>query len=300
MTRGPGTAHAVGPASSERARVRALLERHGLAADKGFGQNFLVDTSALRAIVAAAEIARGERVLEVGPGLGVLTRALTAAGAAVTSVELDDRLIPVLEEEFAAELSGAGAGSLRLVRGDALRFDLASLPAPVKLVANLPYNVATPIVARLLESGRFSRLVFLVQREVGERLCAGPGSKAFGALSLLVAHFGSARVVRLVPPGAFVPPPKVTSAVVRLDVDPAARPDPALFTLIHSAFAHRRKTLVKNLQYAGHERGVAEAAVAVLGLGQTVRAEQLDLGAFRRLRVELASHLPHEAPSILP
>lgn len=277
-----------------RAHALALLARHGLRADKGFGQNFLVDRAVLAAIVGAAELVPGERVLEVGPGLGVLTRALLDAGAAVTSVELDARLVPVLETEFSAELGRADAGGLTLVRGDALRFDLAAVGEGAKLVANLPYNVATPIVARLLESGRFARLVFLVQREVGERLCAAPGTPAFGALSLLVAHFGTAKAVRHVPPGAFLPAPKVTSTVIRIDTDPAARPDPALFALIHAAFAHRRKTLVKNLQYAGTERAAAEAAVAAVGLDPRVRAEQLGLPEFGRLaaRLSLAAGVP--------
>lgn len=168
-----------------------------------------------------------------------------------------------------------------------MRFDLARLPQGAKLVANLPYNVATAIVARALESGRFSRLVFLVQREVADRLTAKPEEPAYGALSLLVARFGRARTVRLVPPGAFFPPPKVTSAVVRVDVDPAAEPDPELFALIHQGFAHRRKTLKRNLLYAGYPAERVDAALAELGLDPRVRAEALDLTTFERLRERL-------------
>jgi len=296
-----------GPAAQDheptgaRARVKELLERHGLRADKSLGQNFLVDTAALRSIVSAAELIPGEAVLEVGPGLGVLTRALLDAGARVTSVELDGRLLPVLEEEFAAELGGA-SGRLTLVHGDALHFDLAALPERSKLVANLPYNVATPIVARALESGRFSRLVFLVQREVGERLGARPGTPEYGALSLLVAHFGRARIVRSVPPGAFVPPPKVTSAIVRIDTDPTAVPNPQLFALIRTGFAHRRKTLVKNLRLAGVDRELAEAAVVAVAGDPRVRAEALDLPAFVALAAALGpcATTAHERVSILP
>lgn len=280
-----------GPAApaplTSRSRVLGLLEQHALSASKALGQNFLVDPSALDAIVRAADVAPGEAVLEVGPGLGVLTRALLDAGAELTSIELDARLIPLLQETFAAELGRTGPGSLRLVHGDALRFDLASLPAGAKLVANLPYNVATPILTRALESGRFSRLVFLVQREVAERLTASPGTKEYGALTLLVGHFGAARVVRLVPPGAFLPPPKVTSAIVRLDTDPTKAPAPELFALIHRCFAHRRKTLLKNLVYAGYERERAAAALERLGLDARARAEELDLAAFRALAAAL-------------
>ncbi len=271
-----------------RSRVADLLERHGLRADKGFGQNFLVDEAALRAIVAAAEIEPGDTVLEVGPGLGVLTRALATAGANVTSVELDRRLLPVLEETLADVEKLEGAGTVRIVEGDATRFDLSEMPEGSKLVANLPYNVATVVIVRALESGRFSRLVFLVQREVGERLAAGPADSAYGALSLLVAHFGRARTVRLVPPGAFFPPPKVTSAVVRIDVKPGVAPDPGLFELIHQGFAHRRKTLKKNLGYAGYPKERVDAALAALELDPRVRAEALDLQTFVRLRELLA------------
>jgi len=275
-----------------RSRVAALLDQYGLRADKGFGQNFLVDEAALRAIVAAAAIAPGDHVLEVGPGLGVLTRALLNAGANVTSVELDARLLPLLKAEFATELGKEGPGRLDLVHEDALRFDLAAMPMRSKLVANLPYNVATPIVARVLESGRFSRLVFLVQREVGERLSAAPTSPAYGALTLLVGHFGRAKLVRHVPPGAFLPPPKVTSSVVRIDTDESATPNPALFKLIHQGFAHRRKTLVKNLVYAGFERPQAEAAVTGIGRDLRVRAEELDHAAFVALAAALDGARP--------
>lgn len=272
-----------------RGRVNDLLTRHGLRADKGFGQNFLVDPSVLHATLQAAELRAGDHVLEVGPGLGVLTHALASAGAHVTSVELDRRLLPVLEETLADLAEGPGGGTVEVVPADAMHFDLARMPLGSLLVANLPYNVATPIIARALESGRFRRLVVLVQREVGERLAATPSSPAYGALSLLVAHFGRARLVKSVPPGAFYPPPKVTSAVVRVDVDEAARPDPGLFELIHQAFAHRRKTLRKNLEYAGLERETVLAALQDLGLDPRVRAEQLDLERFKELRQRLES-----------
>src|SRR5690554_1582484 len=272
-----------------RGRVNDLLTRHGLRADKGFGQNFLVDPSVLHATLQAAELRAGDHVLEVGPGLGVLTHALASAGRHVTSVERDRRLLPVLEETLADLAEGPGGGTVEVVPADAMHFDLARMPLGSLLVANLPYNVATPIIARALESGRFRRLVVLVQREVGERLAATPSSPAYGALSLLVAHFGRARLVKSVPPGAFYPPPKVTSAVVRVDVDEAARPDPGLFELIHQAFAHRRKTLRKNLEYAGLERENVLAALQDLDLDPRVRAEQLDLESFKELRQRLES-----------
>lgn len=264
-----------------------LLTRYGLKADKSFGQNFLVDEAALRAVLAAAELSPGDRVLEVGPGLGTLTFELAVRGARVTAVELDRRLLPLLEETLTPLRDLEGAGSVEVVHGDGVKFDFQAFPAGAKLVANLPYNVATPIISRALESGRFSRLVVLVQREVGERLSAAAGTPAYGALSLLVAHYGTARIVRTVPPGAFMPPPKVTSAVVRIDTHAGALPDPELFRLIHHGFAHRRKTLRKNLEYAGYERNTVEAALKELGLDGAIRAEAVDLETFRALRLLL-------------
>ncbi len=269
-------------------RVAELLRRHGLRADKGFGQNFLVDAAALRAIVAAADLTSGDSVLEVGAGLGVLTRALALRGADVLALELDERLLPVLDETLGDLVDHAGAGSVTVLAADATTFDFEQMPSGASLVANLPYNVATVVIARALESNRFKQLVVLVQREVGERLSAKPSTPAYGALSLFVAHFGTARTVRLVPPGAFFPPPKVTSAVVRI-VTTGAAPDPELFELIHTGFAHRRKTLVKNLVYAGYEREAGLAALQVLQLDERVRAEALDLAQFGRLRDLLAA-----------
>ena len=193
------------------------------------------------------------------------------------SVELDRRLAPVLAETL------SGLDNVELVEGDAVRFDFAHLPEGALLVANLPYNAATAVVTHALESARFTRLVFLVQREVAERLTAEAGTPAYGSLSLLVRHFGEARRVRRVPPGAFLPPPKVTSSVVRIDVRPGARPDPELFAFIRTCFAHRRKTLVKTLAMAGYDRTRVEAALQRLGLTERVRSEQLDLDAFHDL-----------------
>jgi len=273
---GGGAADRVRPLTSP-SRVAELLRRHGLTPDRGFGQNFLVDAATLTAIVDAAAIAPTDTVFEAGPGLGVLTRALAERAGRVVSVELDRRLVPVLAETL------SGLGNVELVEGDAVRFDFGRLPEGALLVANLPYNAATAVVTRALESGRFTRLVFLVQREVAERLTAGAGTPAYGSLSLLVRHFGEARQVRRVPPGAFLPPPKVTSSVVRIDVRAGARPDPELFAFIRTCFAHRRKTLVKTLVMAGYDRARVEAALQRLGLTERVRSEQLDLDAFHDL-----------------
>lgn len=258
--------------------MRALLTRYGLRADKGFGQNFLVDEAALRAIVAAAGIDASSTVLEVGPGLGVLTRELAARAGQVVSVELDQRLLPVLGETL------AGLSNLTLIRGDGLTFDLTTLPENSLFVANLPYNVGTPILIRALESGRFSRLVCLLQREVAQRLSAAPGTSAYGALSVITAHFGRARSVREVKPSAFLPPPEVTSSVVQLEVTPGKKAEPTLFRLIHQSFAHRRKTLKKNLLLAGYPAETVVPALQKLGFDPLVRAERLSVEAFYALQ----------------
>lgn len=257
------------------------MTRYGLRADKGFGQNFLVDAHALSDIVGAAELTKADTVLEIGPGLGTLTRELADRAGRVVSIELDARLLPVLAETL------AGLENAELVHGDGLTFDLTQLPPNSLMVANLPYNVGTPILVRALESGRFKRLVFLVQKEVADRLKAAPGTSAYGALSPIVAHFGSAKTVRDVKPSSFAPPPEVTSSVVRIDVRPGAAPDPGLFRLVHQAFAHRRKTLKKNLLMAGYPAPLVGAALAAAGLDPRVRAEALGLEAFCELRAAL-------------
>ncbi len=261
--------------------VRDLLSRHGLTADKGFGQNFLVDETALGAIVAAADLAPDDEAWEVGPGLGTLTRELARRTRRTVAVELDVRLAPALAETLAPW------PHVEVRHEDALRIDLEGVTRGSVFVANLPYHVATAVLSRVLASGRFRRAVVLVQREVGERLVAQAGSPAFGSLSLWVAHHGRARVVRHVPPGAFEPPPKVTSSIVRIDLDPDALPDPVTFTLIRDAFRHRRKTLKANLRAVGFDPDVVVAALEALDLDPRVRAEVLDLSTFRRLAARL-------------
>ena len=239
-----------------------------------------MDAGALRAIVEAATVEPGDTVLEIGPGLGVLTRELAQRAKEVVSVELDGRLLPALEETL------EDADNVTLIHGDGLTFGLETLPEESLLVANLPYNVATPILIRALESGRFKRLVFLVQKEVAQRFRAGPSEGAYGALSLIVAHFAETTIVRDVKPAAFFPPPEVTSSVVRLDVT-NIQGDPDLFRLIHHAFRHRRKTLKKNLLMAGFEKNRVEGAISDLELASRIRAEALSLSDFGSLKQAL-------------
>jgi 16S rRNA (adenine1518-N6/adenine1519-N6)-dimethyltransferase len=266
-----------GPALTSPRAVRDLLGRHGLRADHGLGQHFLVDDSVLRSVVEAAGVGPDDEVWEVGPGLGVLTRVLAQVARRVVTIELDRRLLTVLDETL------RGLGNVEVVHADATRVDFAQAPPGSVFAANLPYNVGTRVLVNVLESGRFTRVGVLLQREVAARLSARPGQDAFGALSLLVAHLGSARVVRLVPPGCFLPPPAVMSAVVRVEVRAGAAPDPRTFALVRAAFRHRRKTLLRNLRMAGLDEHVVRTALAAEGLDPRVRAEALDLGAFRRI-----------------
>lgn len=262
--------------------VRGLLARHAVGADPSFGQNFLVDDAALRGIVAAADVGPDDEVWEVGPGLGTLTRELARRAARVVAVELDRRMLPVLAETLAPW------PHVEVRHADALHVDFEAAAPGALFVANLPYNVGTAVLSRVLTAGRFRRAVVLVQREVGDRLVAAPGTPAYGSLSLWVAHHGRARVVRLVPPGAFHPPPKVTSAVVRIDLDRDAVPDERTFALVRDAFRHRRKTLVANLRAVGQPAEHVRAVLEAQGLDPRVRAEALDLATFRRLAAALA------------
>ena len=261
--------------------VRDLLHRHGLAADRSLGQHFLVDDRVLASVVEAAGAGEQDEVWEVGPGLGVLTRELARVARRVVTVELDRRMVRVLGETL------AGLDDVDVRQADATTFDFSQASPGSVFAANLPYNVGTTVLVRVLESGRFRRVGVLLQREVAERLCAPPGSRTYGALSLLVAHLGEARIVRRVPPGCFLPPPAVTSAVVRIDVRPDAVSDERTFAVVRAGFRHRRKTLMRNLRMAGMSEAEVAAAFAELGIDPKVRAEALDLATFRALALRI-------------
>ncbi len=255
--------------------VRDLLERYGLKADRRFGQNFLVERSYLQQIVEAVGVAPGETVVEVGPGLGTLTRALAEAGAKVLSIEMDRRL----EAVYAETLAGL---PVQIIWADALSFDWSSLPPQSLFAGNLPYNIATPLITQLLLSNRFRRIVALVQKEVALRMVARPATPAYGLLSLRVQYHAAARRIVDVPPGAFFPPPKVTSSVICLQ--PNNRPDhPGLFRLIEAAFAQRRKTLVNALKAAGYPPERVKRGLEAMGLPDNVRAEALGLQQFEQM-----------------
>ena len=279
------------------ATVNALLAEHGIHPKKSLGQNFLVDANIARRIVALAGVEEGSRVLEIGPGLGSLTLALCAQGARVVAVELDARLAGVL----VSVLDEAGvADQVHVEIADANRVDLAGLlteslvgplvgpldgggAGPVTCVSNLPYNVAVPVVMRLLEDvPAVTCIVVMVQREVGERIAARVGDEQYGAVSVKVGYFAEAALVGKVPPSVFVPRPKVDSALVRLvrrETPPVDVPsEAALFGLVRAGFGQRRKMLRRSL--AGVLGDRATAVLDAAGVAPTARAEELDLEAW--------------------
>ena len=250
-----------------------LLRAFGQRAKRTLGQNFLVDPSILGRIVEQSGAEPGESVLEVGPGPGTLTRTLLAHGCRVVAVELDDRAVSHLQEHL-------GPFGLTVVHGDALRIDLdALLTEPIRVVANLPYNAATEIFFRLDAQPRIVDMSLMFQREVAQRFVAGPGTKAYGVLSILAGIRWTPEIVIKLPPGAFIPRPKVYSALVRFRrlTEPAIDPalEPRLRTLVRTAFQQRRKTIRNALKPLV---GVAELEASGIDPGR--RPETIGLDAF--------------------
>ncbi len=279
-----GTARRTAPAGLTPSAVRELARRHGIRPRKALGQHFLIEPALARRIGELAGVRPGDHVVEVGPGLGSLTVALAAAGANVVAVEADPRLVPALEDAIEP-----WADRVRVVRADALSVDWADElrdAGPWAMVANLPYNVSVPVVLRALEEEpRLERLLVMVQREVGERLAARPGDEQFGAVSLRVAYFADAKVLRKVARSVFWPQPNVDSVLVLLERrPPPVDADPArLFELIRVAFAERRKTMRNALARFGLTRDQADAALGACGIAPSARPETLGLEAFAQL-----------------
>jgi 16S rRNA (adenine1518-N6/adenine1519-N6)-dimethyltransferase len=283
------------------AAVRTVLRQAGLRPRHERSQNFLVDVEVLEAILAEAAPAAGARILEIGPGLGILTEALLAAGAAVTAVELDAGLAGLLRErlgealERGAEQGEDAPGSLRLIEGDALDEDLVHLvPAPYAVVANLPYHITSPVLHRLLgEAPRPQRLVLMLQREVAERIAAPPGQMSY--LSVFVQYHARVRVARIVPRSAFEPAPRVDSAIAVLEpfaaddrLEPAAEDE--LWRVVQAAFRERRKmlhnVLTRQLPVTGAQ---VDAALAASGIAPDRRPQTLAVGEWLALRDALGA-----------
>jgi 16S rRNA (adenine1518-N6/adenine1519-N6)-dimethyltransferase len=258
--------------------LREVIARHGLSARRSLGQNFLLDLNLTARIARAAAPLEHVNVIEIGPGPGGLTRALLLAGArGVTAIERDARCLAALEE-----LAAAFPGRLTVVAGDALEIDPARLvPAPRKIVANLPYNIATPLlIGWLRNAAAYDSLTLMFQKEVGERLAAAPRSKAYGRLSVMAQWLCDVRALFDLPPRAFVPPPKVTSSVLRLTPRPAPLApceQQDLERVLAAAFGQRRKMLRQSLRALGLD---TEALFAAAGVPATARAEQLSIEQF--------------------
>jgi 16S rRNA (adenine1518-N6/adenine1519-N6)-dimethyltransferase len=274
---------------AERPSLRSVLARHQLRADKRLGQHFLLDPNLLRRIARAAGDLVGCSVLEVGPGPGGLTRALLDAGAGrVIAIERDARFLPALQE-----LAATSAGRLQLIEADALTVELASLGAGrVHVVANLPFNVATPLLVKWLgELDRIERLTLMFQREVALRIAAPPGSRVYGRLSVLAQWLCEVRPLMQIPARAFVPPPQVDSSLLQLLPRPAPLAPAERATLervLQAAFGQRRKMLRSSLRSLEPD---AEALLAAASLPPTARAEQIDIEGFCRLaRAHAAQH----------
>ena len=273
--------------------TRAILERHGFTFKKSFGQNFLTDTNILQKIVDTAEIDENVNVIEIGPGIGALTEFLAENAAEVMTFEIDERLVPILADTL------RDFDNVRVVNEDILKSDLqarikefSNPNLPIKVVANLPYYITTPILMHLIESGvPFSEFVVMMQREVADRISAQPNSKSYGSLSIAVQYYMTAKVAFIVPRTVFVPAPNVDSAILKM----TRRDQPAVevkdetlfFKVSKSGFTHRRKTLWNNLtSYFGKSNEVKtklESALDNAELSPSVRGEALDLQEFARL-----------------
>lgn len=261
-----------------------ILHRFKLRADKKLGQNFLIDENIVRNIVAAAELSDKDTVLEVGPGIGTLTQGLAESGAAVVAVELDKRLLPVLDTTL------EGYDNVRIVNGDILQVDIMQTVGvdEFKVCANLPYYITTPIIFALLEKRLpMERLVAMVQKEVAERMAAKPGGKDYGALSVAIQYYTEPEIAFIVPPSSFIPAPSVDSAVIvckRREKPPVEVCDEALFfRVVKAAFSLRRKMLNNSLKNMGIKGEQVAKWLELAGVDGKRRAETLSLEEFAAL-----------------
>ncbi len=272
------------PKISDPGVTRHILKAFDLHASKRLGQNFLIHGGTVEAIVETADICPGDRVLEIGPGIGTLTQGLAEAGASVTAVELDKKLPAVLAETL------SGYDRVRIVGGDILKTDIPALMGeePFKVVANLPYYITTPILLTLLERRLpITRIVTMVQREVAERMIALPGGRDYGALSVAVQYYTEPRLAIEVSPRCFLPPPAVESAVmdcvVRKTPSVAVEDEKHFFRVVRAAFGQRRKTIGNALKSLGLPRDILQGALSKAGIDPLRRGETLSLSEFAAL-----------------
>lgn len=266
----------------------AVLQKYNFSFQKKFGQNFLIDMHVLDKIIRSAEITKDDFVLEIGPGIGTMTQYLACAAREVVAVEIDKALIPILEDTLSSY------DNVTVINEDVLKLDIVKLAQernggkPIKVVANLPYYITTPIIMGLFESHvPVQSITVMVQKEVADRMQVGPGTKDYGALSLAVQYYAKPYIAANVPPNCFMPRPKVGSAVIRLECheEPPVqvKDEKLMFRIIRASFNQRRKTLangLKNSPEISLSREGIEQAIAELGKGASVRGEALNLEEF--------------------
>ena len=269
----------------------AVLQKYNFVFQKKFGQNFLIDTHVLDKIIRAAEIGKDDCVLEIGPGIGTMTQYLACAARKVIAVEIDRTLIPILQDTL------DGYDNVKVINEDVLKVDIGKLAVeenngkPLKVVANLPYYITTPIIMGLFENHvPLQSITVMVQKEVADRMQTGPGSKDYGALSLAVQYYAKPYIVANVPPNCFMPRPKVGSAVIRLErynnPPVSVENETLMFRIIRASFNQRRKTLANGLKNSAEldfTKDEIEQAVGRLGRGASVRGEALTLEEFANL-----------------
>lgn len=268
-----------------------VLQKYNFAFQKRFGQNFLIDTHVLEKIIEASKITKDDFVLEIGPGIGTMTQYLAEAAREVVAVEIDKTLIPILENDTLKDWD-----NVTVINEDILKVDIAALAQeknggkPIKVVANLPYYITTPIIMGLFENHvPISSITIMVQKEVADRMQVGPGTKDYGALSLAVQYYARPQIIANVPPNCFMPRPNVGSAVIRLTSHKkpvAVKNEKLMFDIIRASFNQRRKTLVNGLYNVGGLNKSKEELAAVLesiGLAANVRGETLTLEQFAAL-----------------
>ena len=268
-----------------------VLQKYGFNFQKKFGQNFLIDTRILEGIIDASQITKDDFVLEIGPGIGTMTQYLCESAREVVAVEIDKNLIPILADTLSAY------DNVEVINEDILKVDIKTLAEernhgkPIKVVANLPYYITTPIIMGLFESHvPIDSITIMVQKEVADRMQEGPGSKEYGALSLAVQYYANPKIVLNVPPSCFMPQPKVGSAVIRLERH--AKPpvqvenEQLMFQLIRASFNQRRKTLangLNNFQGLHLDKETIQKCIEELGVPATIRGEALSLEQFAKL-----------------
>ena len=268
-----------------------VIQKYGFAFQKKFGQNFLIDPHVLEKIIASAGVTKDDMVLEIGPGIGTMTQYLAESAGRVVAVEIDNNLIPILQETL------KDYDNVTVIHNDILKVDIAELAEkynggrPIKVVANLPYYITTPIIMGLFESHvPIDNITVMVQKEVADRMQEGPGSKNYGALSLAVQYYAEPYIVANVPPNCFIPRPSVGSAVIRLtlhkDAPVQTKDEQMMFRLIRASFNQRRKTLQNGLNNASDLHFTKEqiaSAIESMGLPPAVRGETLTLEQFAKL-----------------